>query len=54
MDAKEALLIANRHLDPLRKFLYGELRRLIRDHPLETVEEAAPSGTRYCLEIEIR
>lgn len=53
MNTAEARAIAARHLERVRKLSYEELKRLLEENPVETIEEAGPSGARYCLEVEI-
>jgi hypothetical protein len=54
MDLNEATGILQNRLEEFKKLSYAELKRLVEDRMLETLEINGASGAEYQLEIEAR
>lgn len=52
MNKKEARSILSEHLAGFRSRSYAELASWVSERRNDTLEAVAPSGTRYCLELQ--
>jgi hypothetical protein len=53
MNMKEARSILSQHLTGFRSRSYAELASWVSERRNDTLEVVAPSGTRYCIELQV-